>query len=81
MDSSAYVRVMSHDSASWAIVKLPTPFENMCCITNVVYDGMHTAGVWFGHMPAAWHYYGSYIWLNHTAAILIPYGRRVYYAM
>ena len=46
-----------------------------------VYDGVHTAGIWFGHMPAAWHYYDSYMWLNHTAAIMIPYGRRIYYAM
>jgi len=79
MDSSAYVRVMSHDSASWAIVKLPTPLEKYVLHYFVVYDGMHTAGIWFGHMPAAWHYYGSYMWLNHIAAILIPYERRVYY--
>ena len=79
MDSSAYVRVMSHDSSPWAIVKLPTPLENKCCITLLYM--MACIQQAFGHMPAAWHYYGSYMWLNHIAAILIPYGRRVYYAM
>ena len=44
---------MSHDSSSWAIVKLPTPLGKY--VLHVVYDGMHTAGIWFGHMPAAWH--------------------------
>jgi len=37
MDSRAYVRVMSHDSSSRAIVKLPTPLEKYvlyykCCM-------------------------------------------------
>ena len=37
MDSSVYVRVMSHDSASWVIVKLPTPLEKIYVALQMLY--------------------------------------------
>jgi len=48
-------------------------WQNLC----VLYD-IHTAGIWQSQMPAMWYQYGSYIWLNHIAAILIPHCRYIW---
>ena len=55
-----------------------------CCMDTIqkVYGlsicllyGIHTSDIWQSHMLAMWYQYGSYIWLNHIAAILIPHCR------